>query len=72
MAIKFDIDLTPEDVAQLTSADALAALVQRMGYDTGKRAVVPAQAVGLDGNSDIQHHYCPVISPVIVTGYDHA
>ncbi len=55
MAIKFDIDLTPEDVAQLTSADALAALFQRMGYDTGKRAVVPAQAVGLDGNSDIQH-----------------
>lgn len=55
MAIKFDIDLTPEDVAQLTSADALAALFQRLGYDTGKRAVVPAQAVGLDGNSDIQH-----------------
>ncbi len=55
MAIKLDVDLTPEDVSRLTSVDALAAFFQRLGYDTGKRTVIPAQAVGLDGNSDIQH-----------------
>ncbi|MGH7176273.1 MAG: hypothetical protein ACREJC_02730, partial [Tepidisphaeraceae bacterium] len=55
MAIALDLDLTTEDISRLTSADALAAFFQRLGYSTSKRSTIPAQAVGLDGLSDIWH-----------------
>ena len=46
-----DIDLTTRDVADLASADAIAGLLARLGYDTSARAVLTPAAVGLSGES---------------------
>lgn len=44
---KTDLNLTGKDVAQLTSADALAGFFTRLGYDTGSRAMLTPEAIGL-------------------------
>lgn len=44
---KTDLDLTAEDIAQLTSADALAGFFTWLGYDTGARAMLTPEAIGL-------------------------
>jgi hypothetical protein len=46
-----DIDLTTKDVAELASADSIAALFTRLGYDTGSRAALSPEALGLTGES---------------------
>ena len=48
---KTDLDLTTRDVAGLISADALAAFLSRLGYDTGRRTVLTPTALGLSGDS---------------------
>lgn len=55
MTVLFDLDLTTQDVAQITSADALAAFFLRMGYSTNSRRVIPSQALGIQASDDIQH-----------------
>jgi hypothetical protein len=47
----FDRDLTTKDLAGLTSADALAAFLSRLGYDTSRRTVLTASALGLTGDT---------------------
>ena len=42
-----DLDLTGPDIAQLTSADALAGFLTGLGYDTGARAMLTPEAIGL-------------------------
>ena len=50
-----DVELIAEDVAGLTSPDAIAALIQRLGYDTAKRAALTPEAIGLtDGDKVFQ------------------
>jgi hypothetical protein len=46
-----DLDLTSREVSDLTSPDAIAGLLERLGYDTGARAVLSPEAVGLTGDS---------------------
>lgn len=46
-----DVDVTTKDVADLASPDAIAALLAKLGYDTGSRAVLSPEAVGLSGES---------------------
>ena len=43
-----DVDLTAQEIAGLTSTDALAAFVQRLGYDTGKRTALSPESIGLN------------------------
>jgi hypothetical protein len=38
--LKTDLDLTTRDLAGLTSTDALAAFLSRLGYDTSRRTVL--------------------------------
>jgi len=50
------VDLAAQDVAALASADALAAFLQRLGYDTSKRAGLTTEAVGIsDGDKAFRH-----------------
>ena len=46
-----DLDLTPKDVAELASPDAITALLTRLGYDTADRTLLSPEAVGLAGES---------------------
>jgi hypothetical protein len=46
--ITTDVDLTAQEIAGLTSADALAAFFQRLGYDTSKRVALSPEAIGLN------------------------
>jgi hypothetical protein len=46
-----DLDLTPKDVADLASADAITALLTKLGYDTADRTLLSPEAVGLAGES---------------------
>ena len=46
-----DVDITAQDVAGVASVDALAAFLQRLGYDTAKRTSLTAEAIGIsDGD----------------------
>src|SRR5271157_26517 len=49
--LKTDLDLTTRDLAGLTSPDALAALLSRLGYDTGRRTVLTPSSLGLSGDT---------------------
>src|SRR4051812_12224680 len=56
MPIKLDLDLQSEDVSRLTSADAVAAFLAKLGYPTAHRQSIPPDAVGLaDAEKNIQH-----------------
>jgi hypothetical protein len=46
-----DLNLEPKDVTGLTSADAVAGLLSRLGYDTGGRKPLSPEAIGLSGDS---------------------
>src|SRR5437870_4032075 len=46
-----DVDLTAKDVAGLTSADAIAAFLAKLRYDTGGRELWTTEAVDLSGDS---------------------
>lgn len=46
-----DLNLTPKDFQGITSADALAALLMSLGYDTGGRKPLTAESIGLSGDS---------------------
>ena len=50
-----DIDLSATDLTTVTSADGVAALLTRMGYPTDARKTVAAAALGLAGDSGVQH-----------------
>ena len=49
--LKTDLDLTTREISGLTSADALAAFLSRLGYDTGRRTVLTAASLGLSGDT---------------------
>jgi hypothetical protein len=49
--LKTDVDLTPRDIAGLTSADALAAFLSRLRYDTSGRTVLTPASLGLSGDA---------------------
>ena len=49
--LKTDLDLTTKDLAGLTSADALAAFLSRLGYDTSRRTVLTPTSLGLSGDT---------------------
>ncbi len=51
MPKKTDSDLTPAEIAQLTTGDALAAFLTRLGYDTDARAVLTPEAIGLSATA---------------------
>lgn len=46
-----DLPLTPKDISGLSSADAIAAFVARLGYDTSARGPLTPEAIGLAGDS---------------------
>jgi len=46
-----DLDLTPKDLAAVTSPDALVGFLSRLGYDTGVRMALTPEAIGLAGES---------------------
>lgn len=46
-----DLDLTAKEVTELASPDALTAFLAKLGYDTGDRALLSPEAVGLSGDS---------------------
>jgi type I restriction-modification system DNA methylase subunit len=48
---KTDLDLTTKDLSGLTSADALAAFLSRLGYGTGRRTVLTPSSLGLSGDT---------------------
>ncbi len=45
--MKFDLNLTPSDLQQLTDADAIAAFFSRLGYNTNVRTVQTVGNLGL-------------------------
>ena len=49
--LKTDLDLTTKDLSGLTSADALAAFLARLGYDTCGRTVLTPSSLGLSGDT---------------------
>ncbi len=49
--LKTDLDLTTKDLAGLTSPDALAAFLSRLGYDTSRRTVLTPTSLGLSGDT---------------------
>ena len=49
--LKTDPDLTTRDLAGLTSADALAAFLNRLAYDTSRRTVLTPASLGLSGDT---------------------
>ncbi len=51
MAHTTDRDVTAKDVLELASPDALTAFLANLGYDTGDRALLSPEAVGLSGES---------------------
>jgi hypothetical protein len=46
-----DLDLTAKEVTELASLDAITAFLAKLGYDTGDRAPLTPEAVGLSGDS---------------------
>jgi hypothetical protein len=46
-----DIDLTGKDIAGLTSPDALATFLERLGYQTTARTPLTAESIGLSGEA---------------------
>jgi hypothetical protein len=46
-----DLNLTPKDFQGITSADALAAFLTSLGYDTSSRRALTAESIGLSGES---------------------
>ena len=46
-----DLNLGPSDVAGLASADAMAGVLTQLGYETGARAELTPEAIGLSGDS---------------------
>ncbi|HEV3083124.1 MAG TPA: hypothetical protein VGY66_25285, partial [Gemmataceae bacterium] len=46
-----DLDVTPKEIVELASADAVTAFLARLGYDTADRASLSPEAVGLSGES---------------------
>jgi type I restriction-modification system DNA methylase subunit len=46
-----DLDLTAKEVTELASPDAITAFLAKLGYDTGDRALLSPEAVGLSGDS---------------------
>ena len=46
-----DVDLSPREVVDLASPDAITAFLPRLGYDTADRAALTPEAVGLSGES---------------------
>jgi hypothetical protein len=49
--LKTDLDLTTKELSGLTSADALAAFLTRLGYDTSGRTVLTPSSLGLSGDT---------------------
>ena len=49
--LKTDLDLTTKDLSGLTSADALAAFLSRLGYNTSRRTVLTPSSLGLSGDT---------------------
>lgn len=46
-----DLHLTPREFQGLTSAEALAAFLTALGYDTGRRKSLTSESIGLSGDS---------------------
>ena len=46
-----DVQLTGRDISNLASADATAAFLTSLGYDTGGRTRLTAESIGLSGDS---------------------
>lgn len=46
-----DLDLSPRQVLDLTSADALASFLDKLGYDTGARTALTPESIGLAGTT---------------------
>ncbi len=46
-----DLDVTPKEVVELASPDAITAFLGKLGYDTADRALLSPEAVGLSGES---------------------
>lgn len=46
-----DLDVTPKEVAELASPDAITAFLARLGYETDDRTVLSPEAIGLTGES---------------------
>jgi hypothetical protein len=46
-----DLDVTPKEVVELASPDAISAFLGKLGYDTADRALLSPEAVGLSGES---------------------
>ena len=46
-----DIDLTSKDISGLSSADAIAGFLTKLGYPTGSRQKLTATSLGLTGES---------------------
>ena len=50
--LNMDVDVTAQDLAALSSADAVAGFLDQLGYDTSKRAALTPQALGLTDSDD--------------------
>lgn len=61
MPIPLDVDLQPADIARLTTAEAIAAFVARLGYPSGVRKTVAAAGLGL-GDTERQVTHLEVLS----------
>jgi type I restriction-modification system DNA methylase subunit len=46
-----DLDLTPKEVIELASPDAITAFLGKLGYETADRMLLSPEAVGLSGES---------------------
>lgn len=46
-----DVEVTPQRISNLTSADAVAAFFAELGYDTERRAELTPESIGLAGDS---------------------
>ena len=51
-----DVDLNVQDVGALASPDALTGFLDRLGYDTSRRAVLTAEAIGLTDSDGAFRH----------------
>src|SRR5689334_569270 len=46
-----DLDLTPRDITDLASPDAIMSFLHKLGYETNGRAALTPESVGLAGDS---------------------
>ena len=51
MPYDHDLDLTAKDISSLSSADAIAGFLTKLGYPTGSRKKLTAASLGLTGDS---------------------